>query len=126
MIIQTESLYKAFGRHEALHGLSLSVPEGSAYALIGANGAGKTTTIKVLMNIIEPSSGTATVLGVDSCRLSPREFAQIGYVSENQDMPGRLTVGQYLEYLRPFYTTWDRELEQSLLHQLRLPMERRI
>jgi ABC-2 type transport system ATP-binding protein len=126
MIIQTESIHKVFGRHEALQGLSLSVPEGSAYALIGANGAGKTTTIKVLMNIIEPSRGSATVLGVDSRRLSQREFAQIGYVSENQDMPGRLTVGQYLEYLRPFYTTWDRELEQSVLHQMRLPIERRI
>jgi ABC-2 type transport system ATP-binding protein len=126
MIIQTESLSKAFGRHEALHGLNLSVPEGSAYALIGANGAGKTTTIKLLMNIIEPSRGAATVLGVDSRQLSPREFAQIGYVSENQDMPGRLTVGQYLDYLRPFYATWDRDLEKSVLHQLRLPSERRI
>src|SRR5450631_2101562 len=126
MIIHAASLHKAFGRHEALQGLSLSVPEGSAYALIGANGAGKTTTIKVLMNIIEPSRGAATVLGVDSRRLSPREFAQIGYVSENQDMPGRLTVGQYLEYLRPFYTTWDRDLERSVLLQMRLPIERRI
>jgi ABC-2 type transport system ATP-binding protein len=126
MIIHAASLHKAFGRHEALQDLSLSVPEGSAYALIGANGAGKTTTIKVLMNIIEPSRGAATVLGVDSRRLSPREFAQIGYVSENQDMPGRLTVGQYLEYLRPFYTTWDRDLERSVLLQMRLPTERRI
>jgi ABC-type multidrug transport system ATPase subunit len=126
MIIQAERLHKAYGRHEALRGLSLSVPEGSAYALIGANGAGKTTTIKLLMNIVQPSRGAAMVLGIDSRRLSAREFQQIGYVSENQDMPGRLSVGQYLEYLRPFYASWDRELEQSLLHQLRLPMERRI
>jgi len=126
MIIQAHSLHKTFGRHEVLRGLSLSVSEGSAYALIGANGAGKTTTIRVLMDILEPSGGAATVLGVDSCRLSPREFAQIGYVSENQEMPGRLTVGQYLQYLRPFYATWDHDLERSVLHQLRLPMERRI
>lgn len=126
MIIQAASLHKSFGRHEALRGLSLSVPEGSAYALIGANGAGKTTTIKLLMNIIEPSAGEVKVLGVDSRRLSPREFAQIGYVSENQDMPGRLTIAQYLDYLRPFYAGWDQELEQSLLRQLRLPMQCRI
>jgi ABC-2 type transport system ATP-binding protein len=126
MIIQAASLHKSFGRHEALRGLSLSVPEGSAYALIGANGAGKTTTIKVLMNITEPSDGEAMVLGVDSRRLSPREFAQIGYVSENQEMPGRLTVAQYLDYLRPFYAGWDRALEQSVLRQLRLPMQHRI
>jgi ABC-2 type transport system ATP-binding protein len=126
MIIQVDDLHKAFGRHEALRGLNLSVPEGSAYALIGANGAGKTTTIKVLLNIIEPSRGAATVLGVDSRRLSPRELGDIGYVSENQEMPARLTVGQYLDYLRPFYASWDSALERAILSQLRLPMERRI
>ncbi|MEO8778772.1 MAG: ABC transporter ATP-binding protein [Rhodanobacter sp.] len=126
MILQTHGLHRAFGRHEALRGLDLSVPEGSAFALIGANGAGKTTTIKVLMNILEPSEGAATILGVDSRKLSPRELAQIGYVSENQDMPGRLTAGQYLNYLRPFYPSWDRELEHSILSDLRLPMERKI
>jgi ABC-2 type transport system ATP-binding protein len=126
MTIQTSDLHKAYGHHEALRGLTLSVPEGAALALIGANGAGKTTTIKVLMNILAPSSGMATILGVDSRRLSPREFAQIGYVSENQRMPGKLTVAQYLAHLRPFYANWDNVLERSILDRLRLPPERRI
>ena len=126
MIVQSENLYKTYGRHEALLGLNLSVPEGSAFALIGANGAGKTTTIKVLMNILRPSRGMASVLGMDSRRLSHRELATIGYVSENQIMPSRLTVGAYLDYLRPFYATWDRDLEHSILAQLRLPIARRI
>jgi ABC-2 type transport system ATP-binding protein len=63
--------------------LSFAVPEGRAFALIGANGAGKTTTIKVLMNILEPTRGSTNVLGVDSRKISPRELAKIGYVSEN-------------------------------------------
>jgi ABC-type multidrug transport system ATPase subunit len=125
-MIRTDKLWKNFGRFEALRGLSLDVPEGSAFALIGANGAGKTTTIKVLMNILEPSLGKASILGVDSRRISPRELAQIGYVSENQDMPSRLTVGEYVAYLRPFYPTWDREVEASITRQLRLPLERKI
>src|ERR1700719_2960098 len=125
-MIRVENLWKKFGRHDALRGLSFDVPDGSAFALIGANGAGKTTTIKVLMNIIEPSRGSATLLGVDSRRISPRELSQIGYVSENQDMPERLTVAQYLDYLRPFYPRWDTGLEASILGQLRLPPERRI
>jgi ABC-2 type transport system ATP-binding protein len=50
------------------------VPDGAIYALVGTNGAGKTTTIKTLMNILRPSSGRAEVLGVDSRRISPREF----------------------------------------------------
>jgi len=125
-MIVADNIWKKFGRHEALRGLSFSVPEGSAYALIGANGAGKTTTIRILLNILEPERGHATVLGVDSRRISPRELSQIGYVSENQDMPERLTVGEYLDYLRPYYSSWDKALEATLLAQLRLPMDRRI
>ena len=125
-MIRVENLWKKFGRFDALRGLSFDVPDGSAFALIGANGAGKTTTIKVLMNIIEPTRGSATLLGVDSRKVSPRELAQIGYVSENQDMPSRLTVGEYVAYLRPFYPAWDLELEASIARQLRLPLERRI
>jgi ABC-2 type transport system ATP-binding protein len=126
MMIQATELWKRFGNCDALKGLNLAVPEGSAFALIGANGAGKTTAIKTLMNIMEPSRGSVTVLGVDSRKISPRELAQIGYVSENQDMPARLTVIQFLNYLRPFYPTWDSELEQELLRQLRLPLDRKI
>jgi len=126
VIIQTSDLHKAYGRHDALRGLNLTVPDGSAFALIGANGAGKTTTIRVLLNLLAPSAGTATVLGVDSRRLSRLELTQIGYVSENQRMPGRLTVSQYLAHLRAFYANWDGELERSILTELRLPPERKI
>jgi ABC-2 type transport system ATP-binding protein len=100
-------LSKAFRRTEAVNALDLEVPEGSIYAMIGPNGAGKTTTIKLLMNILRASAGSAQVLGVDSRRLSPREFARIGYVSENQEMPDWMTVDYFLRYLRPFYPTWD-------------------
>ena len=125
-MIRIENLWKRFGRFEALRGLTFDVPEGSAFAMIGANGAGKTTTIKVLMNILEPTRGSVTLLGVDSRKISARELAQIGYVSENQDMPSRLTVEQYTAYLRRFYPTWDSDLEASISRQLRLPLGRKI
>jgi ABC-2 type transport system ATP-binding protein len=125
-MIHIENLWKRFGRFDALRGLSFDVPEGSAFAMIGANGAGKTTTIKVLMNILEPTRGNATLLGIDSRKISVRELAQIGYVSENQDMPSRLTVQEYTTYLRRFYPTWDRDLEVSIARQLRLPQDRKI
>ncbi|MHB8815632.1 MAG: ABC transporter ATP-binding protein [Steroidobacteraceae bacterium] len=126
MIVRTDNLRKAYGREEVLHGVGLSVPAGSAFALIGSNGAGKTTTLKILTNILRPSGGEARIFGIDSRRLTWREMRRIGYVSENQQMPRRLTVSQYLGYLRPFYPQWDRELERSILSDLRLPMERRI
>ena len=125
-MIRVADLWKTFGRYDALRGLSFEVQEGSALALIGANGAGKTTTIKILMNILKPSRGMATVLGVDSRAISPRELTQIGYVSENQEMPGRLTVDEYLDYLRPFYPRWDKGLETLIRHQLFLPPDRKI
>jgi len=125
-MIQATGIFKKFGKHDALKGLSFSVPEGSAFALIGANGAGKTTTLRILMNILAPTAGQATVLGVDSRRLGPRELSRIGYVSENQRMPGGLTVAQYIDYLRPFYPAWDRQLETQLRRDLRLPGDRKI
>jgi ABC-2 type transport system ATP-binding protein len=125
-MIQAMNVWKKFGRHEALRGLNMSVPKGGAYALIGANGAGKTTMIRILMNIMEAERGTAMVLGVDSRRISPRELAQIGYVSENQELPKRFTVAEYLAYLRPLYPCWDKGCEAAILGQFRLPLGRRI
>jgi ABC-2 type transport system ATP-binding protein len=125
-MIEIEGLWKRFGRFDAVRGLDLHVPEGSAFALIGPNGAGKTTTIKTAMNILEPDRGRIAVMGVDSRRLSAADYAGIGYVSENQDLPDGLTVAQFLAYLRPFYPTWDRALETEILGQSHLPPERRI
>ena len=126
MIVEVHDIWKRYGRFNALQGLEFAVPEGSAFALLGANGAGKTTTIKILVNLLEPSRGTASILGVDSRAISPRELSHIGYVSENQELPGRLTVGEYLDYLRPFYPRWDRALEMSMRRDLQLPANHKI
>src|SRR5437588_3966805 len=91
VIVEVHDLWKRYGRFDALRGLEFGIPEGSAFALVGPNGAGKTTTIKILVNLLKPWRGDATVLGVDSRTLSPKELADIGYVSENQELPGRLT-----------------------------------
>ena len=125
-IIETHQLSRRYGRADAVHGLSLAVPAGSVFALLGPNGAGKTTTIKMLVNLLPPTAGEARVLGVDSRRLGERELAQLGYVSENQQMPLWMTVRQLLDYCRPFYPTWDPALEKKLLAQFDLPPERQL
>lgn len=124
--IRTEELTKRFGRTRALEGVTLDVPEGAIFALVGANGAGKTTLIKLLMNILQPTVGQAEVLGIASERVRGRELARIGYVSENQEHPDWMTVGQMLDYLRPFYPRWDRALEAYLVEQFDLPRERKL
>jgi ABC-2 type transport system ATP-binding protein len=126
MIVETHGLTKSYRRVDALRGLDLRVEDGSAFALIGPNGAGKTTLLQLLVNLLQPSAGSATVLGVDSRRIAHRELARIGYVSENQLLPGRLTVGAYFDYLRPFYPTWDRGIEQDLRARMHLPADRQI
>lgn len=125
-IIETQGLTRRFGRAEALHGLDLAVPQGSVCALLGPNGAGKSTTIKLLMNLLRPTAGSAQVLGVDSRRLGEKEKAQIGYVSENQQLPLWMTVRQFIGYCRPFYPTWDAALERELAAQFALPEDRKL
>lgn len=124
--IETAGLARRFGGLEAVHDLTLAVPAGSVTALLGANGAGKTTTIKLLMNLLRPTAGSARVLGVESVRLGEREWAQIGYVSENQQQPLWMTVAQFFAFCRPLYPTWDRDLEARLRRELGLPAERKL
>jgi ABC-2 type transport system ATP-binding protein len=124
--IRTVGLTKTFGRTAALSGVDLAVPEGSIYALVGPNGAGKTTLIKLAMNILEPTAGTAEVLGKASHTMTGSDLNRIGYVSENQEYPEWMTVGAMLDYLRPFYPSWDSALEQQLIAQFDLPRERKI
>jgi ABC-2 type transport system ATP-binding protein len=125
-VIATHRLARRFGRSDAVDDVSLSVEAGSIYGFLGPNGAGKTTTIKLLMNILEPSRGNASVLGVDSRQLAPADFARIGYVSENQKLPQWMTVPRFLSYCRAFYPTWDERLEQDLLRRLDLPARKNL
>jgi ABC-2 type transport system ATP-binding protein len=126
MIVETQGLTKKFGRFEAVEDLDLRVPKGSVFALIGANGAGKTTTIRLLMNILRADRGQAIVLGTPSDRLEPDDFQRIGYVSESQKLPERLSLAHYFEYLRSLYPAWDRALERQLCAQFELPSTRKI
>jgi ABC-2 type transport system ATP-binding protein len=93
------------------------------FALVGHNGAGKTTLIKLLMNMIHPSGGSATILDKNTTTLTGEDFTRIGYASENQELPDWMTVGQFLDYLKGFYPHWD---SASLVQQLELPLDRKL
>jgi len=125
-VLTTNQLSKRYRKTLALDNLSLSVPEGGVYALLGANGAGKTTALKLLMNLHPATSGHATVLGIDSRKLQGEHFSQIGYVSENQDLPGWMTLQYLLNYLKAFYPTWSDARAAELVQHFRLPLDRPI
>jgi ABC-2 type transport system ATP-binding protein len=124
--VEARALKRSFGRIQAVRQLDLAIEEGSVYALMGPNGAGKSTLIKLLMNLISPSSGSSRLLGMESSRLHGRRLEQIGYVSENQKLPEWMTVEQYLSYCRPFYPKWDRELERRLMARFELTPGQRL
>ena len=124
--ISTLHLTCRYGRTEAVHDLTVTVAPGTVFALLGPNGAGKTTTIRTLMNILRPSSGQASVFGVDSRRLRAADFARIGYVSENQKLPAWMTVDDLMAYCRPFYPSWDEALCHTLVADFDVPRHTKI
>jgi ABC-2 type transport system ATP-binding protein len=121
--IEARGISKSFGPTEALAPLDLVIPRGAIFALVGHNGAGKTTLIKLLLNILRPTSGSATVLGESTADFTGATFTRIGYVSENQELPEWMRVQTMMDYLRPFYPTWE---AGSLLRDLDLPPDRKL
>src|SRR6266566_1612710 len=123
-MLRMQGITKRFGGVQALANLTMEVPEGSVFALVGPNGAGKTTAVKISLNILRPTAGRAEVLGVDSCKLGPSELAQIGYMSENRQLPDWMPVRYFLAYCREFYPTWQDEDLAELIRVYELPLDR--
>ena len=99
-VIETESLGKRYGEIQAVEGLSLRVSEGEIYAFLGLNGAGKTTTIRMLLGMIKPTAGSATVLGTRVRMGSVKPWAAVGYMVEDPHAYEELTVRENLEVAR--------------------------
>jgi ABC-2 type transport system ATP-binding protein len=97
-MILCENLTRDFGRLRAVDGLSLSVPRGKVFALLGANGAGKTTTIHLLLGILTPTAGRAEVFGLDSRRAGDKVRAQCGAMLEHHGLYERLSGADNLEF----------------------------
>jgi ABC-2 type transport system ATP-binding protein len=95
--IEAQHVHKQYAGHVAVRDLSLTVPTGSAYALLGPNGAGKTTTIRMILNIIEPDSGTITVLGVPAATAGLSD--RIGYLPEERGLYRKMKVRDVLKFL---------------------------
>ena len=119
-VLEAKDLTVKFGKHYALHDLSLSVTQGSVCALLGPNGAGKTTLLKTALNLIEPSSGTIEILGRRSTQLSAEDFHRIGYVSEDQVLPDWMTIKRFLAYCASLYPRWNSEWCSTMVKRLEL------
>ena len=97
--IRTRALHKRYGAHTALHDLDLTVQSGSVFGLIGPNGAGKTTTLRMLLDIIRPTSGDLSVLGEHPRAGGAALRRRIGYVPGELRLEGRVRGGALLQHL---------------------------
>jgi ABC-2 type transport system ATP-binding protein len=113
--IQTRGLTRYFGRRCVVDGLSFCVPRGSVFAFIGRNGAGKTTTIRMILGLLEPTRGAATILGHDSADLPPEVRARIGYMAEGHPVYGWMRVSQSASFQRGFYAQWNQDIFTAVI-----------
>ena len=124
--IQTRKLTRYFGSNKAVDSLDLDVPRGCVFGLLGRNGSGKTTTIRMLLGLLDPTRGSATVLGHDSRNLPPELRARIGHLAEGHHVYGWMTVKECARFQSSFYSTWKSALFDAVIDYFRLKPNARV
>lgn len=102
-VIETIDLSKKYGRARGIDQVNLQVRQGEIFGFIGPNGAGKSTTIRILLNLIFPSSGTARIMGLDVVRESKEIRGRTGYIPSEASPYTSLKVNEFLEYMLRFH-----------------------
>jgi ABC-2 type transport system ATP-binding protein len=125
--IRTDRLTKYYGARPVVAGLNLRIPVGTVYGFLGRNGAGKSTTIRMLLNMVQPSSGTAVLLGHDAAALPPEVRGRIAYLAEGHPLYRWMTVAQAVRFSRAFYAgRWNQPMLDQVLDHFELPRRTKI
>jgi ABC-2 type transport system ATP-binding protein len=124
-IIQTEQLTKSYGPHRGIIDVDLVVNEGEAFGFLGPNGAGKTTMIRTLLDHIRPTSGRATVFGIETTVDPVAIHRRIGYLPGEFTLYDKLTGGQTLEYFANLRGGVDKAYQRDLIARLDVDPSRR-
>jgi ABC-2 type transport system ATP-binding protein len=117
-VIQTEKLTKSYGSHRGIIEVDLEVFEGEAFGFLGPNGAGKTTMIRTLLDHIRPTSGRATIFGIETTADPVAIHRRIGYLPGEFALYEKLTGGQTLEYFANLRGGVDKTYQQALIARL--------
>lgn len=125
-VIQVNELTKYYGKSRGIENLSFSVKEGEIFGFIGPNGAGKSTTIRLLLSLIHPTSGQASIFGKDVTKKGPEIRSQIGYLPSEVFYYDNMKVGDLLNYSASFYPGDHKQRISYLADVMELEMHRRI
>jgi ABC-2 type transport system ATP-binding protein len=125
-VVAVTSLTRRFGVKTVLDGVSLYVPKGSVFGLVGENGAGKTTLIKHILGLLRAELGTVRVFGRDPVADPVKVLGRVGYLSEQPDLPGWMRVEELVRYMKAFYPQWDPAYAEAMLKQFALNPAQRI
>ena len=124
--ISVEALTRRFGRRTAVDGLTFEVPAGSVCGFLGRNGSGKTTTIRMLMNLLLPTAGRATLLGLDSRRDHSALMRRVGYVADAPLPYDWMKVRELVWFTARLHPSWNQARVDSLLDRFQLDREQKI
>lgn len=102
-VIETHQLSKFYGKVRGIENLELTIREGEIFGFIGPNGAGKSTTIRILLNLIFPTAGTARIMGLDAIRDTRRIKTETGYIPSDASPYPSMKVDDFLRYCLRFY-----------------------
>ncbi|QDT45567.1 ABC transporter ATP-binding protein YtrB [Gimesia alba] len=125
-VIEISDLSRRFGKKQALDNVSLSVPEGAVFGLVGENGAGKTTLLKHVLGFLKPQQGTVRVFGLDPVADPPGVLGRIGHLSETRDLPTWMTIRELFEFTRAFYPKWDPVYAEELRMMFELSLNQKV
>jgi ABC-2 type transport system ATP-binding protein len=124
-IIETERLSKSYGPHRGIVDVDLAVSEGEIFGFLGPNGAGKTTTIRVLLDLIRPTSGKATVFGIETTADPVAIHRRVGYLPGEWNLYDRLTGAETIRYFANLRGGVDPAYTAQLVERLDLDPSRR-
>jgi ABC-2 type transport system ATP-binding protein len=113
-VIDVNKLTRRFDTKTALDDVTLAIPRGAVYGLVGANGAGKTTLIKHILGLLRAQSGSVRVFGLDPVADPVGVLSRIGYLAEENDLPGWMRVDELIRYSRAFRPSWDDSYAEEL------------
>ena len=126
LVIDIQDVTRRFGATVALDNVSLRVPRGCVFGLIGVNGSGKTTLLKHVLGLLRAESGTVRVFDRDPVADPVGVLSRIGYLSEENDLPPWMTVAELIRYTKAFYPGWRDDYAEELRRQFGLDLAARI